>query len=112
VAAILNQYSSEDVGMSWENAIQTIFGAAFRLLEKWKGEEKERRMKHFKDIKEKCLEPLFGELGRLKEKHFTLKESEPWWCEFKIENPLKKILGGRRTLLKTLLLKALHLQVL
>jgi hypothetical protein len=26
--------------MSWENAIPTIFGAAFRLLGKWRGEEK------------------------------------------------------------------------
>jgi len=75
--------------MSWENAIQTILGVVFRLLEKWRGEEKERRMKHFEDIRKSCLKPLFGELGRLKEKHFTLKESEPWWCEFKIEELLK-----------------------
>jgi hypothetical protein len=46
-------------------------------------------MKHFEDIRKSCLKPLFGELARLKEKHFTLKESEPWWCEFKIENLLK-----------------------
>jgi hypothetical protein len=37
-------------------------------------ERKERRMKHFKDIKEKCLVPLFRRLDNLK-KEFTFGES-------------------------------------
>jgi hypothetical protein len=52
--------------MSWENAIQTILGAVFRLLEKWRGEEKERRMKHFEDIRKSCLKPLFRRAWQVK----------------------------------------------
>jgi len=45
-------------------------------------------MKHFKDIKEKCLEPLFGKLDDLK-KEFTFGESGPSWSRFGIEKLLK-----------------------
>jgi hypothetical protein len=48
--------------MSWENTIQTILGAAVsRLLEKWRGEGKERRMKHFKEISKKSVLSHFSE---------------------------------------------------
>jgi hypothetical protein len=76
-----NRINFGDVGMSWENAVHTILGGLIAgsvgLLIEIRRERKERRMKHFKGIKENCLGPLFGELSRLKEKHFTLKESEP-----------------------------------
>jgi len=45
-------------------------------------------MKHFKDIKEKCLEPLFRKLDDLK-KEFTFGESGPSWSRFRIEKLLK-----------------------
>jgi hypothetical protein len=78
--------------MSWENAIHTILGGLIAgsvgLLIEIRRERKERRMKHFKDIKEKCLEPLFGKLDDLK-KEFTFGESGPSWSRFGIEKLLK-----------------------
>jgi len=79
--------------MSWENAIHTILGGLIAgsvgLAIEIRRERKERRTKHFKDIKEKCLVPLFRRLDNLK-KEFTFGESGLSGSRFRMEKRMKK----------------------
>jgi len=77
--------------MEYENIVFTILGGLITgfiglLIEQWR-EGIRLRMKHFEDIKHKCLEPIRDELCRLR-KYFDFGEGGPEWSSSNISQLL------------------------